>query len=437
MKIVDRHLVERQGVALVQSLTVTDLHWLFREQPVSDFGIDAHLEIAINGRATGRLLALQIKSGESYFRESVAQGFVYRGDREHLEYWLQHALPVVIVICKPGTQEAYWQVVSETTVVKTDGNWKMIMPSAQRFNADSVGHLQEIAAARATSLEGQGILGGAGALTHPDSILGALLANSDLLIKGRCEIETSSVVYTCSRIATLDNLLAVLVSTTWDTEGTVLVMQQIEDRWNLATQVPVRTKFADSLPAFFVPGESTRCLVVQYPTMWGTGTLMIEERWYALSKEPRLILRFPVTAYVFGWGLVFDREIKGVSTGKTAKLSPGAHVDVRIDVRYSPNSDVPKYQGVEALDINSTIRLEWQEVNKTFSLLPGSDIAPDEAFDLYGEDDGGFVRRNLNLLLTLVDRRNEGMLTCLMDLAEKANPEQRQALQRALEKTTT
>ena len=189
-------------------------------------------------------------------------------------------------------------------------------------------------------------------------------------------------------------------------------MQQIEDRWNLATQVPVRTKFADSLPAFFVPGESTRCLVVQYPTMWGTGTLMIEERWYALSKEPRLILRFPVTAYVFGWGLVFDREIKGVSTGKTTKLSPGAHVDVRIDVRYH-RFRPSKYQGVEALDINSTIGLNGR-INK-LSLCSPVGILPTRLLISTGRRDGGFVRRNFNLSLTLVERRNAGMLTCLMD----------------------
>jgi len=98
---------------------------------VSDVGIDAHLEIVVEGVATGRLLALQIKSGESYFREAVPEGFVYRGDEAHLNYWINHSLPVVLVICKPGSQDAYWQVVSDQTVVKTDHGWKMIIPRDQ------------------------------------------------------------------------------------------------------------------------------------------------------------------------------------------------------------------------------------------------------------------------------------------------------------------
>jgi Domain of unknown function (DUF4365) len=76
-------------------------------------------EIVVGGSATGRLLALQIKSGESYFHEPVPDGFVYRGDSEHLEYWLNHTLPVVVVICNPLFQEAYWQVIAEETIEKT------------------------------------------------------------------------------------------------------------------------------------------------------------------------------------------------------------------------------------------------------------------------------------------------------------------------------
>jgi hypothetical protein len=42
-----------------------------------------------------------------------------------------------LVICKPGTQEAYWQVVSGQTVMRTDHGWKMIIPAANRFRANA------------------------------------------------------------------------------------------------------------------------------------------------------------------------------------------------------------------------------------------------------------------------------------------------------------
>jgi len=61
---------ERIGVSEVQSVIVGELGWLFREQPISDFGIDAHVETVGDGNPTGKLIAIQIKSGPSHFHEN-------------------------------------------------------------------------------------------------------------------------------------------------------------------------------------------------------------------------------------------------------------------------------------------------------------------------------------------------------------------------------
>jgi hypothetical protein len=422
-------------VALIHSLTVNDLHWLFREQVVSDVGIDAHLEIVVEGLATGRLLALQIKSGESYFREAVAEGFVYRSDEAHLSYWLNHSLPVVLVICKPGTQEAYWQLVSDQTVVRTDYGWKMIMPAANRFRADAVGRLQAIAVGYTPSPEVQPQVLATESLAYQDGLPEALLNNSDLVDNDRCVIEVSSIAYSCSRIACTDALLAVLVSTN-SPDATVVILDRSGGPWSVAAQLPVRTRYADSLPAFFVPGDSAHCFVIQHPTMWGTGTLLEEERWYLLSKKPRLILKFPLRGYVVGWGLLFDRHIDGVCTTVPTQLRNGSRMELAITVRYSPSSDTPKYRGFRGFNVASTIRLEWQESERTFALLHGSDMSPEEAFGLYGDDDAGFIRRNLVALEALAEHPSDAVLTWLKDLAEKTNTEEAEALQRTIPKQT-
>jgi hypothetical protein len=41
------------------------LSWVFREQPIEDTGI-AHVEVVDGDRATGTLLAFQIKGGDSW-----------------------------------------------------------------------------------------------------------------------------------------------------------------------------------------------------------------------------------------------------------------------------------------------------------------------------------------------------------------------------------
>src|SRR4051794_27941030 len=61
----DHSDVERLGVTLAQ-LEFTTWGWVFREQPILDYGIDAHVEPKRDGVASGRPIAFQIKTGKSY-----------------------------------------------------------------------------------------------------------------------------------------------------------------------------------------------------------------------------------------------------------------------------------------------------------------------------------------------------------------------------------
>ena|SRR3974377_1532020 len=61
------------GVAAVNLVVRKELGWIFRQQPISDRGIDAEIEIQTpEGDATGRLLALQIKTGPSFLSDNHA-----------------------------------------------------------------------------------------------------------------------------------------------------------------------------------------------------------------------------------------------------------------------------------------------------------------------------------------------------------------------------
>lgn len=120
--------------------------WEFREQPVKDFGIDAHVE-PFDGpnRPSGRLIALQLKSGLSYFREKTAAGWAYRGQNKHLRYWLGHVLPVLIILYDPDAHVLYWQDVTEERVEYTDGAWKILVPFDQVLTAAAAEDLRAIA----------------------------------------------------------------------------------------------------------------------------------------------------------------------------------------------------------------------------------------------------------------------------------------------------
>src|SRR5581483_303565 len=134
-----------EGVAKVSLIFAQGLKWLFREEPTSDVGIDAHVEVVSADRATGRLLALQIKSGESYFEHHTDEGVTYHGNRKHLDYWLNHSLPVAVVLYSPNQGKAYWQHVSARTAIVTQRAWKMVVPWTQELSSDSAKALSEIA----------------------------------------------------------------------------------------------------------------------------------------------------------------------------------------------------------------------------------------------------------------------------------------------------
>ncbi len=125
---------EREGVSTVQRIVYKDLGWIFREQTVADFGIDAEIEVAGQKYPTGKMIAVQIKSGSSYFSNATEEGFTFSFDEKHKKYWLGHVLPVVVLLYHPDRQECIWEVVNEFTVKKTSGKgYKLVIPKEKQF----------------------------------------------------------------------------------------------------------------------------------------------------------------------------------------------------------------------------------------------------------------------------------------------------------------
>ncbi|HHC6532808.1 TPA: DUF4365 domain-containing protein, partial [Vibrio parahaemolyticus] len=118
---------ERIGINAVESVVVRNLGWIFRDQPVCDQGIDAHIEIVDDGNPTGKLLGVQVKSGSSHFKETT-QGYVYYGSLVHLEYWLSYSLPVILVGYLPEEDKVIWAPITKSSIEYTPKNWKITIP---------------------------------------------------------------------------------------------------------------------------------------------------------------------------------------------------------------------------------------------------------------------------------------------------------------------
>jgi hypothetical protein len=140
----EAELAER-GVRLVQEAVEDNLGWIFRVKRKADVGVDGEIEIVREDRrATGRLVSVQIKCGRSYLSERTNAGFIYRGDLVHLRYWLDHSLPVIVVLCDPDTRDCYWVEVTPGAVTVLDAGWKIEVPTEHRLNTASLWQLEMI-----------------------------------------------------------------------------------------------------------------------------------------------------------------------------------------------------------------------------------------------------------------------------------------------------
>ena len=116
-----------------------------------DYGIDAYTEIVIDDgnpksdAVTGRHLAMQIKSGKSYFKgKQTKNGWRFSSDADHLAYWYNYSLPVIIVLVDT-TGTAYWQHITTQTVRETRSGFRLEIPRANVLSASSFDALTAIA----------------------------------------------------------------------------------------------------------------------------------------------------------------------------------------------------------------------------------------------------------------------------------------------------
>lgn len=127
-------MVDRQGVNKCES-EFLKLGFMFREQPIGDYGIDAIVEPKNQDYLSGKLIAVQIKSGDSYFKETDNECIVFRGDIKHYNYWINHSLPVIIVLYSPTEDRCVWQVVNKQTAQVCSSGWKILIPSSHTINS--------------------------------------------------------------------------------------------------------------------------------------------------------------------------------------------------------------------------------------------------------------------------------------------------------------
>ncbi len=157
MKTVHKNtIVGQQGVNLIATV-LGEMGYLWTPTSGhSDAGIDGFVEIrkADTGEATNRILEIQSKATAKEWDNETPEGFEFRCDERDLDYWMQGNAPVILVVSRPSTKEAYWVSIKsyfadlerrKSKKVKFDKNKDL-------FTADSASALAELAASQESGI---------------------------------------------------------------------------------------------------------------------------------------------------------------------------------------------------------------------------------------------------------------------------------------------
>ena len=135
----ESRVTENKGLDIVKNIFQDEHKWIFRKVPLEeDYGIDAYIDILEDGKyITGKTIAIQVKSGRSYFETKNNIGWIFYGESKHLNYYLNHDVPVLIVLVDIETKSAYWIKVDINQIIKTPKNWKITVPKNQQITQKS------------------------------------------------------------------------------------------------------------------------------------------------------------------------------------------------------------------------------------------------------------------------------------------------------------
>jgi tetratricopeptide (TPR) repeat protein len=155
------------------------LGWGATENARHDLGTDLFLAVRDERRFDlGLIVGAQVKAGPSYFAEpkhdddGELEGWWYRDDDgEHVEAWLAHTLPHIVVLRDMEALFSYWGHVTADAVVSTGKGAKLLVSRTQVVSADQREALLEVAKSQRQSIPWEGSIWTAGSALTPHQLL--------------------------------------------------------------------------------------------------------------------------------------------------------------------------------------------------------------------------------------------------------------------------
>lgn len=142
----------QEGVNLIEWV-VLEMGSRWTPSGPNETGIDGYIEFydPIDQKAFGITVAVQSKA-VTEFENNSASGFHYRCDRRDIDYWLASNVPVILIVSRPSSSEAYWISVKDYFKTSPSATRVEFNKTAHTFTRDALPQLLEVAGQKASGL---------------------------------------------------------------------------------------------------------------------------------------------------------------------------------------------------------------------------------------------------------------------------------------------
>jgi hypothetical protein len=100
------NVTSKTGINFVRSAVENSGSLFHKIEQDNDLGIDALIELTRGEKPLHKQIAVQIKSGPSYYSSSTEECLI--PIQTHREYWSSHLLPVMGIVYVPALNRAHW-----------------------------------------------------------------------------------------------------------------------------------------------------------------------------------------------------------------------------------------------------------------------------------------------------------------------------------------
>jgi hypothetical protein len=130
------NITSKTGLNFVRTVVEQAGSLFHKIEQENDLGIDGLIEFVRNGHPLGKQVAVQVKSGKSYFNSTSEECLI--PIEKHRDYWSNYPLPVIGITYVPGLKRTHWVDIKpylkrfpDATVIRFTAS------EANRLDADS------------------------------------------------------------------------------------------------------------------------------------------------------------------------------------------------------------------------------------------------------------------------------------------------------------